>query len=58
MAGAVGDDWGIQKRARGSVINVAPEVPPEDPSDLPEPPVDTSTPSPEPAVYLPAIQRP
>lgn len=57
-AAAAGDDWGIQKRARGSVINVAPDVPPEDPSDLPEPPVDTSTPSPEPAVYLPAIQRP
>ncbi|NTU84823.1 MAG: hypothetical protein HGA45_36575 [Chloroflexales bacterium] len=48
----------LERRGRGSVINLVPSDPVSDPGTLPAPPADGVATSPEPMVFLPALQRP
>jgi hypothetical protein len=48
----------LDRRGRGSVINLFPPVPVTDPGALPAPPLPAPGEIAEPMVYLPAVQRP
>lgn len=48
----------IERRGRGSVINLFPPEPLGEPGDLPTPPADIGELAMEPMVYLPALSRP
>lgn len=57
LPAAGGDGSQLQRRGRGSVINLFPSEPDGDTGALPAPPVDGPGALPEPMVYLPALQR-
>lgn len=52
-----GDGSQLERRGRGSVINLFPSEPEGDIGTLPAPPVEPPGAGPEPRLYLPALQR-